>query len=268
MDTRCTILIPSPDTNRELLRLFVLMKSRFWRDCSLSTFVATQTENWASYGNDINYLYTGENSSWGERMHEALKKIQTPYILFLCDDFFISKNIDNERFDYILEKLIKRNAKFCRFFPPAHNSDIAPDLWEVLPIPKNVPYGINIGGGIYSRDYLMDLIGDGTIDGWTIENELNKQCANYNKDDYYEDCFWISGNFLGIIHGVSKGKWFPSAKRKIKKLGYKVDDSMLTMSRLQEIKLSMVSKIGKRLTPRMRKILKQNFKFLKFTTSF
>lgn len=269
MDTRCTILIPSPDTNRELLKLFVLMKSKFWNDCSLSTVVATQTENKDLYSNDIYFVSTGENTSWGERMRVAVQKIQTPYILFLCDDFFISRKIDNEKFNSILEWLVERKIKFCRFFPPAfNNNSVVLDLGKISPIPKSIPYGINIGGGIYSRDYLIDLIGDGNIDGWTIENELNKQCIDFNENDFYDDCFWVSGNFLGIIHGISKGKWLPSAKRKIVKLGFEVDESRMTMSRIQEIKLNLLSRIGKRLTPKMRRVIKQKLGFIKFTTSF
>ncbi len=66
----------------------------------------------------------------------------------------------------------------------------------------------------FERIFFVELLGDGSLSAWDIENSINEQAAVAPSEDY-KDVVAVSEYILPYIHGVYKGKWIRHAVEKI-----------------------------------------------------
>ena len=83
---------------------------------------------------------------------------------------------------------------------------------------KQIPYAINLQFGIFRRDLFVELLSDGSLGAWDIENSINEQAAVAPSEDY-KDVVAVSEYILPYIHGVYKGKWIRNAAEDLTRLG-------------------------------------------------
>ena len=246
------VYISSPKCYSDVLNVFLLCKKKFWKDCPFPTIIST---NYNLYTSDA-YVINSENvnDSWVERSLGALKQIEYKYVLLLCDDMFISKRIDNQKIKEIVDYMELHNINFCRL-NPLHRGKKIDELPYINYVNQNTPYGINLQFGIFRREYLISLLGDGSQSAWDIEGKLLEQARNAG-DIPFEDIISCNMNVLPVIHGIEKGKWFPSAIKKLSKVGIEVAKSREIISRPIEIKRNVITYLSSHTTPQSRKRMK------------
>lgn len=262
-EKKMCVYVSSPKNYSDILDIFLLCKKKFWSDCPYDTVISTNYDLNISEVHVIN----SENSkdTWVERSWQALRQIDYKYVLLLCDDLFISEHIDNKRIKEIIDYMDLKGIKFCRL-KPLHRGKTVDELPYLDYVNKNTPYGINLQRGIFLREYLIELLGNGEQSAWDIEGKLLEQAA-CAKDEPFEDIISCNRNIFPVIHGVEKGKWFPSAIKKLSKIGIRITNNREIMSRQIEIRQNVISYLGSHISPKTRiriKIIaqKMGYKFI------
>lgn len=257
------IYVSSPKSYSDILDVFLLCKKRFWSDCVYTTVIST---NYDLKTSDAYVINSGNiNDSWVERSLQALKNIDYKYVLLLCDDIFISEQIDNNKISEIVDYMERYSINYCRLKPLKKGKRID-ELPYLSFVNQNTPYGINLQRGIFRREYLIELLGDGHQSAWKIEGNLLEQSMNASAEPF-DDVIACNENIFPVIHGVEKGKWFPSAIKKLSKIDIKVTEDREILSRLAEIKHNVITRLSDHISPENRRKVKMiaqkvGFKFV------
>ena len=266
MKKRMCIYVSSPKSYKDVFDVFYTCKNKFWVDSRYRLILSTNYE--ANY--DGVYIINSHNTSdtWVERSIYALPEIEEKYIMLLCDDLLISKSIDSRYIEHILNFMDKNEIRFCRLKPL--NSGKKIKGYNYLSWMKmNTPYGINLQRGIYRKDYLISLLGDGVKSAWDIEAELLK-AAQDSSSNYFSDVITCNKDIFPVIHAVDKGKWLPKALCFLKHEHIVVNSSREKMSRIRALSQEIKSCCSNIISPSFRKRIKRLLtKFgLKFTTEY
>ena len=157
MNADCTVVVCSCDRYSDLLRPFITLYRRYWPDCPFETVLVTETAPQIDGFDRI--MACGGGMNWASRLVKALGKIATPYVLMLCDDYFLSKSVDTAGVVARLNQAKKYDAANLRMIPnpepKAGNSKPAGDgLFEYL---KDTAYCIATQAGFWNREFLLEL---------------------------------------------------------------------------------------------------------------
>lgn len=266
MKKRMCIYVSSPKSYKDVFDVFYACKNKFWTDSRYRFVLSTNYK--ANY--EGVYIINSQNMSdtWVERSIYALPEIDEKYIMLLCDDLLISKKIDSRYIEHILNYMDKNDIRFCRLKPLNGGKRIKGHNYLSY-VKMNTPYGINLQRGIYRKDYLISLLGDGLKSAWDIEAELLKE-AQGSSSDYFSDVIACNKNIFPVIHAVDKGKWLPKALTFLKHEHIVVSSSREKMSRIRALSQDVKGYYSSILSPSFRKRIKKLLTKigLKFTTEY
>ena len=166
MNADCTVLVASCDKYADLLWPFSALWRKFWPDCPLEVVLVTET---APSGDGLCFdrvIACGAGGNWCSRLVQALDKIATPYVLMLCDDYYLEAPVETAR---ILERLAQAkafDAANLRLVPNPKPS--LPYCGELMEYRKQTAYCISTLAGIWNREFLRGLA-DGRSSIWEFE---------------------------------------------------------------------------------------------------
>ncbi len=249
---RLKIVISSPDSYRDVFDVYYKCFMKFCTDSPYELILASNNAKYDGIS-VINNHKTDDN--WTERILPILRQINSKYVLIMCDDIFITDRVNYSSVELILDEMDEKNINFCGMLNKIGGKKLCRDSLLNF-VKKRKPYALNLQMGIYNRDYLLEVLGDGEKSAWDIEKKWVKEVYDA-PNEYFSDVVCCKKNIFNCIHGIEKGKWFPSAVKKLKKIGISVDDSRAKMSRFQEFKNTLKGKIGKMLGVRARMFIKK-----------
>lgn len=209
---RLSIYVSSPDSYSDVFAVFLNGYQRYWRNCPYEFILTTNTK---TYEGIHCFCNNKQGDSWVERTLNVLPSITSKYILLLCDDIIICDYINNEEIEDILNYMDNNNIRFCRLKPYAFNGPKTSSSL-LLRINKQTPYAVNIQIGIFRKDYFEELLGDGSLSAWDIEDCINQKAAQA-ENEFYDDVVVVSKEIIPHIHGVMKGGWIRTSVKKLRK---------------------------------------------------
>lgn len=250
-DNRLTIFVASPDSYSDVFTIFLDCFKKYWSDCPYKFLLATNTKKY----DGINVICNNKkNDSWTERTLWALNEIDTKYILLMNDDIFIVDYVDNNEINYILDMMDKHSINFCRLKAGKNGIPLEKDSY-IFKTHKQQPYGKNLQVGIFNTEYFKSILGDGSKSAWDLEKQWIADTLSA-PDEYFEDITFCKKNVIKTIHGIAKGMWFPSALKKLTKLGITYTGNRKKLSYFEDRKMRITSTLGKMLSPKSRKRIK------------
>jgi hypothetical protein len=107
INKKITVLVNSCDAYSDVWPLFFSALNEFWPDRHLELVLNTERKS-PNLGKNIkvtNFNKKGLNDSWGLRLIESLRKIETDYVLVVYDDFILESYLDNEELNKLLSKM-------------------------------------------------------------------------------------------------------------------------------------------------------------------
>lgn len=157
-NTDCTILVCSCDKYADLLDPFAVLWRKYWPDCPFETVLVTE----AKPDQELCFnrvVACGKGGNWCDRLVQALETISTPYVIMLCDDYYLSSAVDTAGILLRLGQAKNYDAANLRLIPNpvpgARNSSPADGgLFEYR---KNTAYCIATQAGIWNREFLLGL---------------------------------------------------------------------------------------------------------------
>lgn len=206
MNNRLSIYVSSPDSYSDVLDVYIRCFKKYWKDCPYELILTTNSH----YYDGIKCICNNNpGDSWVERTIAAYSQISSKYILLMCDDILINSKVDNEKIESILDYMDENDIKFCRLNPVKQGKVIS-EIPYLNKVSKQMPYAVNLQIGICRMDYLKELLGDGTLSAWDIENSLNT-ISSESEDCLYKDVVSVNSTVIPFIHGIFKGKWYRKA---------------------------------------------------------
>lgn len=248
---RLSIYVSSPDSYSDVLSIFLNGYHRYWSNCPYEFNLSTNTKK---YDGIHCFCNNKQGDSWVERTISVLSNITTKYILLLCDDIIICDYINNDEIEEILDYMDNNNIRFCRLKPYAFKGPHTSSSL-LFRVNKQTPYAVNIQIGIFRKDYLEELLGDGCLSAWNIEASLNKKAAQA-ENELYEDVVVVSKNIIPHIHGIMKGGWIRTSVKKLREKHLCSDLERPFIPWTMELKLRLISFINPKISFRTRRIIK------------
>ena len=167
MDKDCTVLVASCDKYADMLGPFSALWRKFWPDCPFEVVLVTETEpaNAKTLCFD-RVVVCGKDGNWCSRLVKALDEIATPYVLMLCDDYYLEAPVDTARILMRLGQARELCAANLRLIPnPRPSQPYCADLMEYR---KQTAYCVATQAGIWNREFLRGLA-DGKASIWEFE---------------------------------------------------------------------------------------------------
>jgi hypothetical protein len=154
-----TIFVNTSDNFEDCWTPFFTLFQRYWPDCPYPIVLNTETKGFEFDGLDIHCskVAVGETRhlTWSECLAISLDAIETPYILYLQEDYFLEGPVRGDLIGAFLEELRADRADVIRIMEcggsgpwyPAQN----PLLWEV---DQRAKYRIALQAGLWRKSTL------------------------------------------------------------------------------------------------------------------
>lgn len=145
--------------------------------------------NECKYLNIGNFRYKGINS-WSSYMYQLFSNIDDEYVVFSLDDYLLSKNLNRDNFNSLLENL-KLNENYVSAELSISPEEKYSDLYksdDIYVYPNSYSFTVNTQWRIWKREYLCEVLKITTnpwsfeIDGSKFLNESNYKSISHCSD--------------------------------------------------------------------------------------
>lgn len=209
------ILVCSCDKNEDIWQPFYHCMEKYYKN---HPKVIYSTETKANpYYETITKNYPLEK--WTKRIRKTLKEIEDNEILFMIDDIFIRKQVDEERIEYARNNL-KGNIAMFNFEKVFNPNDKESGLNGFKIRQKGSEYELSLMCGLWNKDKLIHIL-EKDSDPWSVEYNQDTKGYDYliNSGDYIIDWGYKYMNPVGLY----KGKWARECKEFFDKEGIEID---------------------------------------------
>lgn len=177
MNDKCTVLVCSCDKYADLLGPFITLFHKYWQDCPFNVVLVTETDPGIDGFDRI--IACGSGLNWASRLEKALGEVDTPYVLMLCDDYYLSEKVDTTRILALLSQAESMDAANLRMIPnpPTKANNSKPSCGGLLEYKKDTAYCIATQAGFWNREFLRNLA-HGKSSIWEFERYGSFEVGN------------------------------------------------------------------------------------------
>lgn len=210
----CTLLVASCDAYSDLWEPYFALISRYWPDCPFP--IALITENKRPNLGRVRALHLGQGLDWSSLLLRALDAVSTPYVLLSLEDFFLRRTVDTQRVIALLDALKRENLNMLRLIPrPGPKGRRLKGLYGG--IAPHTPYRVSTQAALWRVTVLRQLLLPGES-AWQFEVNGSKRSSLYQGFASVWDAAIPYRH-----HVVERGRWFPWAAFRFRRLQIGVD---------------------------------------------
>ncbi len=225
--TPVTVLISSFDGYSDCWGPVCHGFAKYWPDCPYPIFLMTNTRDHPH--ERVQVMKVGGGRDWSGRMITALERIQTPYVMYFQEDYWIRKPVDTARMVEYVALMERHGLNYLRLLSkPVPDQDFPHDDRLGL-LALQASYRTSVQISFWRKEVFQDLIRPGES-VWQFEQNGTVRSRKYGDtfastrqkdgDDY---CHGIDY----VCTAVNLGKWSRMAKPYAEEEGLKVDFSNL-----------------------------------------
>lgn len=208
--------------------LFFSALRQQWGDCNFPILLNTESKNYPNnYGIQvINFKLKSDKDCWGRRYKNALKSVETPYVIPVLEDFVLKEKFTGRP---LLEKTIlwlDENPDIGVFYLHKHPyvSQQKTEFEGFGLMPQKSEYKLTTAFGIWRKEYLDKCI-KGFETPWEWELYVTRSAWKFKEREYallddQNEVFVIPWG--GVIW---RGLWHPEAKTLAEKYGVDIEFS-------------------------------------------
>lgn len=230
---KVAIVISSFDGYSDLWNPLEISYKKCWPDCPYNIYLTT---NFKNYKSDIfKTLQVGKDESWSDMLYKSVEILEEEYILLTFDDLFFSTRINTHNISDLINYAISNDVNYFQLYPSISRHTKITD--KIVSKNKNSLYRNATVWSLWKKEILMDLL-DRKENAWEFEYKGSIRSNKYDK------FYCVNYPAIPYINGVVKGKWVPSAIKKLNKMGIEVDTNVReVMSFKESIKYNIVNKL-------------------------
>lgn len=233
MNNKVTILVNSCDKYEDAWEPFFRLLKIQWPECeNYKIVLSTESKQYNCDFLDVKTINIKENMSWSARLKSTLEQIDTKYVLFFLEDFFLLEKVRYDIFNKALELmesdseigLITFNKRrFGSQFPEEVDYDRC-----FYKVKKSVANRTNVLVGLWRKEYYLKLI-FGDENPWEYERNSNIRSRYAGYKIYSQDYKYSPATFRYCMnpvdgYGITQGKWLCKNKELFETHGiYNVD---------------------------------------------
>lgn len=212
----CTILVASCDAYSDVLEHFETFFGKFWPDCPFDAVLVTESPR-TDLGIFTRQVACGKGKPWSAMLVEALDTVDTPRVVLMMDDYFLSDKVDTARFLQRLDDAIRHDAASLRLIPCPTN--FKPFDAEFGAYPANTAYCVSCQVSIWAKDFIRRVASQ-TTNAWEFERRGSYLCG-----DERRPMLVTRTKEFPFIDAVHKGYWEKFAVKLCRDNGVDIDFS-------------------------------------------
>ncbi len=232
MNEKISVLVNSCDKYEDAWKPFFHFFKKHWSACPYKVYLNTESKQYVDDDIEIHTINSRKGISWSKRLKNALKQIDTEYIIFLLEDFFFLDDVDQGEIDkclgYMEEDKKITTISFVNYVKPKLLPSNIPGYGEK---DENGRYFLGCQAALWRRKDLIKYLSP-YENAWQYEEVGTERAKLYGKKflKTYESHAFVyelipeSGGF-----GICNGKWLESNVDLFKKEGLSVNFDRLGM---------------------------------------
>lgn len=207
------IIISTCDKFSDLWDANILLLEKNWKCRNGQTFLVTDAPTEKSYEN-VQIIAAGEGTEITQRLAAAMEKVQTKYILFTLDDYFLTEPIDNLQLLNAVEFMEQEHVDYLRLYPASRHylkregaviSQRHPGFYH-RDIKKG-DYKVSLYPGLWRTDFMRSTL-NAPMNVWQYEVELTNMARKYGAR-----CAISNNREFPFLDVIRKGKVLRRAHR-------------------------------------------------------
>jgi hypothetical protein len=229
-----TILVNTSDGFDDCWNPFFILLNKYWSNCQAPILLNTEHKDFSFYPLNIKASKVNSGNvkrlTWSECLIEAIKKVDSPLILYFQEDYFIESIVNVPIIDQFAKMMILddtiKHIGLTNFgsYPPFN---IYPEDKRLMIVSNKSKYRISTQVGLWKKETLLKYLRSDE-NGWMFEIFGTQRSTLGN------DLFLTSNRALFNEHnpiilykvtGIIKGKWLTSIPVLFEQEGIEVDFS-------------------------------------------
>lgn len=229
MNENCSLLVCSCDKYSTAWYPYFELIKKYWPEHPQKIYLNTETKQYRCEGLDIQTINSDKHCTWSERLYHCLTQIDTKYVVFSLEDFFLLGYVDQKTIDQCMQWMEEDgNIAVCRLYHS--NLSKLKKVWKNSRFriaESNIQYRLDTQVALWNRETLLSFL-DKSENPWQFEEKGSKRVANSKKTFlwlYHEKDFDIDGMVFpyGVKpiygYGIAWGRWLWKNKEWFKKNG-------------------------------------------------
>ncbi|MCR5449534.1 MAG: hypothetical protein K6F23_09060 [Solobacterium sp.] len=225
-----TLAISSCDKYSDLWDPFFTLLKKYW-DPDMPIVLITESRDYSFEGLDIRTLKlypAGSRPAWSELQMRSFERINTDYVIFLLDDFFLEGPVDEKQIENCIEWMDQDKQITCFNFSCISHGENLPSGYPGFELrPQKGEYRLNCQAAIWRRESLLKDMREHE-NAWVFETLGSKRSFRYKDQKFY--CAAPDNQvFIYDIQGggaLNHGKWNQNAVELIGREQLPVDVSV------------------------------------------
>lgn len=212
------IVVFSCDKNEECWPLFIHCLDKYWSNHP-KVYLLTETKK------DDNFISITKNyklDHWTKRIRESLEEIKESHILFICDDCFLNKEINQNKLEKALTLLERDNTANVNLELLPDFSTIPAEIEGFTKKTNNSTYKVSLLCGLWNKDKLINILKIKDCNPWEVEKDNNDLGYDYYITEKDKILSWYRDG-PGDNAAIRQGKWMHGIEVFAKKEKVKVD---------------------------------------------
>lgn len=236
-NNKLAIVVVSCDKYSDLWEDVFSLLDIHWKDRPFETYLATDSKPFERDG--VKVIHFGNIRQWMVCTRKALETIDSPYILFLMEDYFVIEDIDTKVIEEDLKFMENHNGDFMNIhqrpaFIKEEESEFVTDKIRI--IPNNTRYGLDTAGAIWRKDFFLEQLRREDGDAWRFEAIL--VADSMSETGLPGNLFFDTRKPLNLCPGevVRLGKFTLDTVKIIEGTGYKIKSTRERMTKFEYYK--------------------------------
>ena len=246
MNNLATILVNSCDNYEDCWMPFFKLLKKYWPERKFPIILNTESKKFDYEDMKITTFnipekFKEKNFSWSKRLKNVLQRIDSKYIIFMLDDFFITDYVDNKEIDKVINWMENdKSIGVFSFYPVEQNKfeDYKDRKYKKYVLRnRKGPYRYNCQIAVWNRKFLISCLRN-YESPWEWELMGNVRSKRSTKKFYCLDKdsdLIFKYDFRNI--GVIRGKWLlPETAKLFKKENIKINFDIRNNIKDKEVK--------------------------------
>jgi hypothetical protein len=254
---KVSILISSCDNFSDCWSPYFHGLKKYWPDCPYDVFLITNYKNVSDHY--VKAIRVGEDRGWSANTAMALKHINTPYLIYTHEDFWIKERVNTQIIEDYLSIMEQDIADYIRLYPcpePYISFSIDDRLGTLS---DNAPYRTSLQVALWRKSVFEKLIIENE-NPWQFEinGTLRSRCYGnrfLSVKRFFDNNRPYHYGINYVCTAINKGRWSKEAKEYAKEEGLSIDFSIRPHEKWWH-KTQLYGR-AEHVTARIKKILKE-----------
>ena len=167
---KISVVVSSCDAFKECWEPFIYSIDKYWNDCPWEIYIISNHKTILS--EKVKFIGVGEDKGWASNLKIALNQIDSNYIVYLHEDYFLNGKVDSAVIAEHINFCAKNDVDYLRLFGPFFD-EFAIEGTNYSQSPKSKPYRLCLRNAIWRKEAFETILIDGNS-GWEFEWNIEK----------------------------------------------------------------------------------------------